>query len=169
MSDFAADTGNFRSDFCTEANDYASDFCDFPGDYDSDFGREARPPPEAPASMERPRRQPQPIGTSSTGASHPAKGTGAAHDGGKLEAQAAMRGGVCNATPQGHKQGAQRTQSGGNVGTAARVKTPYRGVKMVNKAYGRKAPGIHREQRETPHGVSHAGRWSFLAFGQIEK
>lgn len=103
------------------------------------------------------------------GASHPAKGTWAAHDGGKLAAQAAMYGGGCNATPQGHKQGAQRTQSGGNVGTATRVKTSYRGVKMVNKAYGRKAPGIHREQRETPHGVSHAGRWSFLAFGQIEK
>lgn len=119
--------------------------------------------------MEGPRRQPQPIGTSSTGASHPAKGTGAAYDGGKLEAQAAMHGGGCNATPQGHKQGAQRTHSGGNVGTATRVKTPYRGVKMANKAYDRKAPGIHREQRETPHSASHAGRWSFLAFGQVEK
>lgn len=74
-----------------------------------------------------------------------------------------------SATPQGHKQGVQRTQSGSNVGTAARIKTPYRCVKMANKAYSRKAPGIHREQRETPHSVSHAGRWSFLDFGQIEK
>lgn len=105
------------------------------------------------------------------GASHPAKGTGAAHDGGKLAAhrKAAMYGGGRNATPQGHKRGVQRTQSGGNVGTAAIVKAPYRGVKMANKAYDRKAPGIHRAQRETPHSLRHAGRWSFLEFGQIEK
>lgn len=76
------------------------------------------------------------------GASHPAKGTGAAHDGGKLAAhrKAAMHGGGCNATPQGHKQGVQRTQSGGNVGTAATVKAPCRGVKMANKAYSKKPP-----------------------------
>ena len=76
------------------------------------------------------------------GASHPAKGTGAAHGGGKLAAhcKAATHGGGCNATPQGHKQGGQRTQSGGNVGTVARVKAPYRGVKMENKAYNKKPP-----------------------------
>ena len=76
------------------------------------------------------------------GASHPAKGTGAAHDGGKLAAhrKAAMYGGGCNATPQGHKQGVQRTQSGGNVGTAAIVKAPYRGVKMANKSYSKNPP-----------------------------
>ena len=159
----------FTATFAQRGTTMPATFATFPATMTATLAERHAPPPEAPASMERPRRQPQPIGTSSTGASHPAKGTGAAHDGGKLEAQAAMRGGVCNATPQGHKQGAQRTQSGGNVGTAARVKTPYRGVKMVNKAHGRKAPGIHREQRETPHGVSHAGRWSFLAFGQIEK
>lgn len=74
------------------------------------------------------------------GASHHANGTGAARDGGKLEAQAAMHGGGCNATPQGHKQGAQSTQSGGNVGTVTRVKAHYRGVKMANKAYSKKPP-----------------------------
>lgn len=76
------------------------------------------------------------------GASHPAKGTGAAHDGGKLAAhrKAAMYGGGCNATPQGHKQGVQRTQSGGNIGTAPRVKAPYRCVKIANKAYRKKPP-----------------------------
>lgn len=76
------------------------------------------------------------------GTSHPAKGTGAAHDGGKLAAhrKAAMHGGGRNATPQGHKQGAQRTQSGGNGGTAARVKVPYRGVKTANKAYSKNPP-----------------------------
>lgn len=47
-------------------------------------------------------------------------------------AKAAMHGGGCNATPQWHKQGVQRTQSGGNVGTAARIKTPYRCVKSEN-------------------------------------
>lgn len=52
---------------------------------------------------------------------------------------------------------------------AHRIKTPCRCVKMANKACGRKAPGIHREQRETPHSLRHAGRWSFLEFGQIEK
>ena len=36
---------------------------------------------------------------------------------------------------------------------------------MANKAYGRKAPGIHRGKKKTPHSVSHAGQccyfWSF--------
>lgn len=45
-----------------------------------------------------------------------------------------------DATPQGHKQGAQRTRGGSNVGTAARVKAPYRCVKMANKAYNKKSP-----------------------------
>ena len=60
----------------------------------------------------------------------------ALHDGGKLAAhrKAAMYGGGRNATPQGHKRGVQRTQSGGNVGIAGIVKAPYRGVKMANKA-----------------------------------
>lgn len=30
------------------------------------------------------------------------------------------------------------------------IKTPYRRVKMANKAYSRKAPGIHREQKKDP-------------------
>ena len=71
----------------------------------------------------------------------PRQGLGAAHDGGKLAAhrKAEMRGGG-DATPQGHKQGAQRTRGGSNVGTAARVKAPYRCVKMANKAYNKKSP-----------------------------
>lgn len=131
MSDFGAGACDFHSDFAsdfrTEGNDYASDFRDFPGNYDSDFGREARHHQKPrPAWRGQPHRQ----------------GHRAAHDGGKLAAhrKAEMRGGGCNATPQGHKQGVQRTQSDGNVGTVARVKAPYRGVKMANKAYNKKSP-----------------------------
>ena len=90
MSDFGADTCDFHSDFAsdfrTESNDYASDFRDFPGDFSGDFG-----------GAPRPHQKPRPA----WGASHPAKGTGAAHDGGKLAAhrKAEMRGGGrCHAT-----------------------------------------------------------------------
>lgn len=86
-------------------------------------------------------------------------------DGGKLEAQAASRSAGGNATPQGHKQRAQNKRSGGGIGIAQNIKTPYRCIKMANNAHGRKAPGIHREQKKTPHSVSHAGQgcyfWSF--------
>lgn len=81
-------------------------------------------------------------------------------------AKAAMHGGGCNATPQGHKQGVQRAQSGGNVGTAARVKAPHSGVKMANRAYSRKAPGIHREQKKTPHSLRHAGHGYFWSLAR---
>lgn len=81
-------------------------------------------------------------------------------------AKAAMHGGGCNATPQGHKQGVQRAQSGGNVGTADRVKAPHSGVKMANRAYSRKAPGIHREQKKTPHSLRHAGHGYFWSFAR---
>ena len=57
----------------------------------------------------------------------------------------------------------------GNIGIATTTKTPRRAVKMANEARKRKAPGIHREQRKTPHSLRHAGRWSLLEFGQIEK
>lgn len=60
--------------------------------------------------------------------------------GGKLAAQAASHGARGNAAPYANKQGAQRTQSGGNIGTAPRVKAPYRCVKMANKAYRKKPP-----------------------------
>lgn len=60
--------------------------------------------------------------------------------GGKLAAQAASHGARGNATPYANKQGAQRTQSGGNIGTAPRVKAPYRCVKIANKAYRKKPP-----------------------------
>lgn len=60
--------------------------------------------------------------------------------GGKLAAQAASHGARGNTTPYANKQGAQRTQSGGNIGTAPRVKAPYRCVKIANKAYRKKPP-----------------------------
>ena len=53
------------------------------------------------------------------------------------------------------------------IGIAQSIKTPYRCVKMANKAYSRKAPGIHREKKETPHSVSHAGRWLFGKLRQV--
>lgn len=60
--------------------------------------------------------------------------------GGKLAAQAASHGARGNATPYANKQGAQRAQSGGNIGTAPRVKAPYRCVKIANKEYRKKPP-----------------------------
>ena len=90
-------------------------------------------------------------------------------DGGKLAAQTASHEAVDNATPQGHKQGLQNKRNGGGIGIAPNPKTPYTRFKTANKAYSRKATGIHRQQRKTPHSVSHAGRrqyssgyfWSF--------
>lgn len=37
---------------------------------------------------------------------------------------------------------------------------------MANRAYSRKAPGIHREQKKTPHSVSHAGHGYFWSFAR---
>lgn len=57
-------------------------------------------------------------------------------------------------------------RAGGNVGTADRVKAPHSGVKMANRAYSRKAPGIHREQKKTPHSLRHAGHGYFWSFAR---
>ena len=76
-------------------------------------------------------------------------------------AQAAIHGAGENATPQGHKQRPQCKQDGVGIGIAPNIKTPYRRVKIANKAYSRKAAGIHREQKKTPHSVSHAGQGYF--------
>ena len=78
--------------------------------------------------------------------------------GGKLAEQAESHGAEDNATPQGHKQEPQNTRVGGGIGIAPNIKTPYRCGKMANRAYGKKAAGIHQKQRKTPHSVSHAGR-----------
>ena len=51
-------------------------------------------------------------------------------------------------------------------GIAPNIKTPYSGIKMANKAYSRKTPGIHREQKKTPHSVSHAGQCYFWSFAR---
>ena len=55
MSDFGADTSDFRSDYANdfrpESNDYASDVHDFPGDFSGDFGgapRTEKRPPDPP-------------------------------------------------------------------------------------------------------------------------
>lgn len=74
------------------------------------------------------------------------------------------------AAAQGHKTTPRRKPTNrahrarkwrSNIGIAPRIKTPCRGVKMENRAYNGKAPGTRREQRETPHSVSHAGQGYF--------
>nr|DAQ65351.1 MAG TPA: hypothetical protein [Caudoviricetes sp.] len=37
---------------------------------------------------------------------------------------------------------------------------------MANRAYSRKAPGIHREQKKTPHSLRHAGHGYFWSFAR---
>ena len=81
-------------------------------------------------------------------------------------AQAAIHGAGENATQQGHKQRPQCKQDGVGIGIAPNIKTPYRRVKIANKAYSRKAAGIHREQKKTPHSVSHAGHGYFWSFAR---
>ena len=50
---------------------------------------------------------------------------------------------------------------------APNIKTPHRCIKMANRAYSRKAPGIHQEQRKTPHSVSNAGQgYYFCSFAR---
>lgn len=132
-------------------SDFGAGACDFHSDFASDFGAEprtAKQPPEAPRAHRRSRAQP------------PTKPQGN-ENGGKLAAQAASRSAGDNATPQGHKQGAQNARSYGGIGIAQNIKTPYRRIKMANNAHGRKAPGKHREQKKTPHSVSHAGQGYF--------
>lgn len=139
MSDFGAGACDFHSDF-------ASDFRDFPGDFSGDFGgepRTAKQPPETPGRHRRSRVQPP---------TKPQENK----DGGKLAAQAASHGAGYN-----EQAGLRRYR-----GIAPNIKTPYSGVKMANMAYSRKAPGIHREQRKTPHSVSHAGQCYFCSFAR---
>ena len=153
MSDFGAGTcdfySEFASDFRTEWNDYAGDFGGEP--------RTAKSPPEAPGHRKR-----------TTGAGYSRRqGHGGTRTAASWQrtAQAAHHGAGGNATPQGHKQGPQDKRDGGGIGIAPNIKTPYRCIKKANRAYSIKAPGIHREQKKTPHSVSHAGQgcyfWSF--------
>lgn len=111
MSDFGADTCDFHSDFASDFRTESNDYASDFRDFPGDFSGDFGGAP-------RPHQKPRP-------AQHTAKRKCAA-------------GG--DATPQGHKQGAQRTRGGSNVGTAARVKAPYRCVKMANKAYNKKSP-----------------------------
>lgn len=141
MSDFGAGTCDFHSD-------YASDFRDFAGDFGG-APRTAKQPPETPGRHRRSRGQ------------SPTRPQGN-KDGGKLAAQAVSHGAGDNATPQGHKQRPQDKRDGGGIGIAPNIKTPCRRIKMANRAYSRKAPGIHREQRKTPHSVSHAGQGCYF-------
>lgn len=154
MSDFGAWACDFHSDFAsdfrTEGNDYAGDFRDFPGDFGGE-PRTAKQPPETPETAPPEQAAPR----------QGNRATRAAHDGGKLAAQAESHGAGYNATPQGHKQRPQGKQGGGGIVIAPNIKTPYRDVKMANRAYSRKAAGIHQQQRKTPHSVSHAGRCQY--------
>lgn len=101
-----------------------------------------------------------------TGAGRPPAKQQGNKGGGNLAAKAASHGAEDRATPQGHKQRPQGEQDGGGIGIAASIKTPYRYIKMANRAYSRKAPGRHREQKKTPHSVSHAGRCYFWSFAR---
>ena len=134
MSDFGADTSDFHSDFAsdfrTEGSDYASDFHDFPGDFGG-APRTEKQPPETTEAAPPDQSAPQ---TKKRGK----KG------GGKRTAQEAIHGAGENATPQGHKQRPQGKQGCGGIGIAPNIKTPCRCVKTANRAYSRKAPGIHR-------------------------
>ena len=169
MSDFGADTCDFHSDFAsdfrTESDDYASDFRDFPGDFSGDFGGAPRPHQKPRPAWRDHADSPNQSAPAPQGPATPPRARGGARW--RQAGSTPQSGNVRRAAPR-HKA-INKAQSGSNVGTAARIKAPYMCVKMANKAHSRKAPGIHREQRETPHSVSHAGRWSFLDFGQIEK
>ena len=163
MSDFGADTSDFHSDFAsdfrTEGSDYASDFA-------SDFGgepRTAKQPPEATEAAP----------PEATEAAPPEQGTATGGHRGiraaaiwQRTAQEASHGAWENATAQGHKQRLQGKRGGGGIGIAPNIKTPYRRVKTANKAHSRKAHGIHREQKKTPHSVSHAGHGYFWSFAR---
>lgn len=60
-----------------------------------------------------------------------------------------------------------RAHSGGGIyRNSAQNKTPRRAVKVANRAYCRKAAGIHQKQRKTPHSVSHAGQCYFWSFAR---
>lgn len=143
MSDFGADTCDFHSDFAsdfrTESDDYASDFRDFPGDFSGDFGGAPRPHQKPRPAWRDHADSPSQSAPAPQGSATPTRTQG-------RRTMAASHGGGCNATPQGHKQGAQRTRGGGNVGTATRVKAPYRGVQMANKAYNKKPPEYTRSK-----------------------
>lgn len=145
MSDFGADTCDFHSDFAsdfrTESNDYASDFRDFPGGFSGDFGGAPRPHQKPRPAWRDHADSPNQSAPAPQEPATPPRARGGARwrqAGSTPQSGNARRGG--DATPQGHKQGAQRTRGGSNVGTAARVKAPYRGVKMANKAYNKKSP-----------------------------
>lgn len=130
MSDFGADACDFHSD-------YASDFCDFPGDSGSDFGSEVRHPRNPWPAWRGPHHQP-PRPRHRAGASHRQghRGKRAAASW-QRKRQATAHGATPRHTPTNK---AHSAQSGGNIGTAPRVKAPYRCVKIANKAYRKKPP-----------------------------
>lgn len=141
MSDFGAGTCDYHSDFASdfrpESNDYASHFRDFSGDFGGG-PRTAKQPPEA------------------TETAPPEQGTAADKATGERERrQAGSASGKPRSRGQRHAIGPQArpTEQAGRRryrGIATNIKTPYRCVKMANKAYSRKAPGIHREQKKDP-------------------
>ena len=49
------------------------------------------------------------------------------------------------------------------------IKTPYRCIKMANKAHRRKAPGIHREQKKNPAQREPCGAMLFLEFCKVKQ
>lgn len=162
MSDFGADTCDFHSD-------YASDFCDFPGDSGSDFGREVRHHRNPWPAWRGPHHQP-PRPRHREGASHRQghRGTRTAASW-QHAVKAASHGAGATATPQGHKQGPQNARGYGGIGIAPNIKTPYRRIKTANRAQSRKAAGIHRQQRKTPHSASHAGQCYFWSFARSSR
>lgn len=84
-------------------------------------------------------------------------------------AQAASKGSAENVTPQGHKQRTQGNRYGGGIGISPNIKTPHRCVKMANRAYSRKAPGIRREQKKNPAQREPCGARLFLEFCKVKQ
>ena len=159
MSDFGAGTCDFHSDF---ASDFHTEWNDFASDFASDFGGEPRTekqPPEPPrdrtAGSWYSRRR-----------GH--RGTRAAASW-QRTAQAASHGAGDNATPQGHKQRPQGKQDGAGIGIAPNIKMPYRRVKIANKAYSRKAAGIHREKKKNPAQREPCGARLFLELCKVKQ
>lgn len=150
MSDFGAGACDFHSDF-------ASDFRPESNDFASDFGgglRTAKHPPETPETA------PPEQGKASDKSTGERERRQAGSASGKPRSRA-QRHAIRPQTTGTEQAGRRRYR-----GIVPNIKTPYTRVKMANMAYSRKAPGIHREQKKTPHSLRHAGHGYFWSFAR---
>lgn len=134
---------DFGAGTCDFHSDFASDFHTKGNDYAGDFGGE-------------PRTAKQPPETTET--APPEHGTFADKAAG---AQGRRQAGSAPRKRKATEQGTTPRHKAANEGHRTR------GATMANRAYSRKAAGIHQQQRKTPHSVSHAGRWLFGKLCQV--